>query len=309
MTWAATRRVRAAALSAALAGVLSTGTAAAADRVQRVPVDALTVAAPDAVLVALDARLSIIAPAPIRLAVPGSPDVVAVHVQGSLAVVSIVDSEFVRRARPTTNLTLVLEDGGALTVRLTPAARASDTTTDVLRFERTTAFEAATQAAVTEAALHLLAAGGEVAPRVQAALRARTLEAQRLANDAEVAAAAARPPRARALRARTQQGFIYLSSAQTVEVAGALWLDLSLENHSQPDFRPARVRARASESGPWHPDEGVRFALAGDGVPPDGRPRALAVRVHPSDAKSDLRVTEVEVCEAAGGRCVRLHLP
>ncbi len=309
MTLTVARRARAAALSAALAATLLTCVATATERVQRVPVDALTVAAPDAVLVAHDARLSIIAPAPIRLAVPGSPDVVAVHVQGPLAVVSMVDSEFVRRARPTTNLTLVLEDGGALTVRLTPAARASDTTTDVLRFERTTAFEAATQAAVTEAALHLLAVGGEVAPRVQAALRARTLEAQRLKDDAEVAAAAAQPPRAKAARARTQRAFIYLSSAQTVEVAGTLWLDLSLENHSQPVFRPVRVRARASESGPWHPDEDVRFALAGDVVPADGRPRALAVRVRSHDGSSAPQVVEVEVCEAAAGRCVRLRLP
>lgn len=304
-----TRSAPRGALAVALAGAVSLGVAAAAERVQRVPVDALTVAAPDAILVALDARLSIIAPAAIRLAVPGSPDVVAVHVQGSLAVVSIVDSEFVRRARPTTNLTLVLEDGGALTVRLTPAARASDTTTDVLRFERTTAFEAASQAAVTEAALRLVATDGAGAPLVQAALRARSLEAQRRADDAAVVAAAAHPPRARAMQARTQQGFIYLSSAQAVEVGGDLWLDLALENHSQPDFRPARVRVRASATGPWRPDEDVRFALSGDFVPPDGRPRALAVRVHPSEAQGELRVTEVEVCEAAGGRCVRLRLP
>jgi len=304
-----TRRAARSGLCVALAVALSAVGATAAERVQRVPVNALTVAAPDPVLVALDARLSIIAPAPIRLAVPGSPDVVAVHVQGSLAVVSIVDSEFVRRARPTTNLTLVLDDGGALTVRLTPAARASDTTTDVLRFERTTAFASASQAAVTEAALRLLATGGGGVPAVEAALRAHTLEAQRHTDDARLAAVARRPPRVGTARARTQQGFIYLSSAQTVELAGVLWLDLALENHSQPEFRPARVRARASEAGPWHPEPAVTFALAGEVVPPDGRPRGLAVRVSPSDAQHDVRVAEVEVCEAEGGRCVRLRLP
>ncbi|MCA9560977.1 MAG: hypothetical protein KC583_20655, partial [Myxococcales bacterium] len=80
-----------------------------------------------------DQRLTLVMPGPVRLAVPGSPDVVTAHVKDQLVVLSLVDSEFVRVRRPTTNLTVLTVDGTPFTCRLSVAASAAEASLDLVR--------------------------------------------------------------------------------------------------------------------------------------------------------------------------------
>jgi len=291
-------------LAGALGAMSGRADAQAPERIRTLTLDAPALAVEDVVPVAFDTRLSIVTPAPIRLAVPGSPDVVAVHVQGTLAVVSLVDSEFVRRARPMTNLTVLLTDGTAVAVRIAAVARPAEMPHDMLRFERGPAFGAALADAAGELLTAALADPGSAPPALRAAVEAERRAAEVRALDALLVDAAQNGLSSERVDRRTKRAFIYLSGVERVRLGRWLLLGLTLENHSQPTFEPARVRVR-SRAGTWFPDDALAFRVSEPSVAADGRARRLIVRL-PADETDP--PAAVEVCEAHERRCVTLEV-
>jgi len=252
-----------------------------------------------------DRRLTIVAPRPIRLAVPGSPDVIGVTVKDRVAVVTLVDSPFVRRERPGTNLTLVLDDGGAIALRLVIAGLSADVSTDLVHLE---APPEAVGRVHTEA-LRLLtrwAAGEAVPPEA-----ARALEPARERLDARVDAhvltrIARQAPATWDRRARDQRRFIYLAGDRALRLGDRCLLRLMLSNRSQPAFVVGRVEVAVP--GTTDDDDARPPFFAPDPVVlPDERPRPLAIDLPGPACTAAL---EVEICEAPPGeRCVTLSLP
>lgn len=252
-----------------------------------------------------DRRLTLVAPRPIRLAVPGSLDVIGVTVKDRVAVVTLVDSPFVRNERPGTNLTLVLDDGGAVALRLTIAARPADVTTDLVHLEAPP--EGVRR--VHAEALRLLtrwAAGEAVPPEA-----ARALEPARERLDARLDAhlltrIARQSPATWDRRARDQRRFIYLAGDRALRLGDRCLLRLTLTNRSQPAFAVGRVTVAAPDIA--GDDHGPPPYFAPDPVIlPDERPRPLAIDLPGPACTASL---DIEVCEAApGDRCVALSLP
>jgi hypothetical protein len=274
------------------------------ERIRSLTLDAPALAVEEVVPIAFDTRLSIVTPAPIRLAVPGSPDVVAVHVQGALAVVSLVDSEFVRRARPVTNLTLLLTDGTAVAVRLAAVARPAEMPHDMLRFERGPGFGAATTKAAVDLLTSALSDPAGAPPELRAAVEAERRAAEVRALDALLVDAARAGLSSERVERRTKRGFIYLAGVERVRLGRWLLLGLTLENHSQPTFEPARVRVQA-RTGEWLPDDLVEFRFSAPSVAADGRVRRLVVRL---PAEGIAAPAAIEVCEPQERRCVTLEV-
>lgn len=284
---------------AALLAVMLAGAA----RAEAPPVRTLFLRSPaeaidEPLALTFDRRLTVVAPVGIRLAVPGSPDVIGVTVRDRVAVVTLVDSPFVRHERPGTNLTLLLTDGTAVALRLAVAARPAEVVTDLVHLEQGPELGAAARASAV-ALLKAWAAGeGEVPPEVQRAL----LPAQRRLDERVDELLLQRVARLggewQDRGGRNQSRFIYLSGDRVLTLGDTCWLRLTVANRSQPVFRIGRVAVRGAEAPPFHaPDPDVL---------PDERPRPLAVALPAALARAPLTV---EVCEAApGDRCVSLDL-
>lgn len=291
-------------LAGALGSMPGPAVAQAPERIRSLTLDAPALAVEDVMPIAFDTRLSIVTPAPIRLAVPGSPDVVAVHVQGALAVVSLVDSEFVRRARPVTNLTLLLTDGTAVAVRLAAVARPAEMPQDMLRFERGPGFGAAATQAAVDLLTTALTDPASAPPGLRTAVEAELRAAEVRALDALLVDAARTGLSSARVERRTKRAFIYLAGVERVRIGRWLLLGLTLENHSQPTFEPARVRVR-SRTDEWLPEDLVTYRFSEPSVAADGRARRLVVRLPAEETASP---AAVEVCEAQERRCVTLEV-
>jgi hypothetical protein len=249
-------------------------------------------------------RLTFILPEAVRMAVPGSPDVLAAHVKDNVVVASLVESEYVRAERPVSNLTILTEDGTAVTCRIRVAERPEEATTDVVRVERGEGLSAG----IPEAAVRLLHRWLTVDPD-----HAEPAVAQRLAPLEPLFAKRGRHWLARNVadgglevvpsERRTKRDFIYLASQGLARVGGDAVLHLEVTNHSQPAFTVGDVTVRVDD----RPVEDVLLSVPDGFVPPDGKPRGLAV-LGPADRllHGDLAVS---VCErGAGGRCVTLQV-
>lgn len=293
---------------AALALVAASGPArlhAEAPPVHTVTLRSAAEAVETPLVLGFDRRMTIVAARPIRLAVPGSPDVIGVTVKDRVAVVTLVDSPFVRHERPGTNLTLILDDGGAVALRLAIAARPSDVTTDLVHLEAPP--EGATRPHAD--ALRLLsrwAAGDQVPPEA-----ARALEPARERLDERLEArlltlVARQSPATWARPERDQRRFIYLAGDRALRLGDRCLLRLTLANRSQPPFTIGQLRVRIA--GVPEDDGTSPPSFAPDPVvPPDERPRPIAVAL-PAPACTE--ALELEVCEASPGeRCVALSLP
>jgi hypothetical protein len=103
---------------------------------------------------------------------------------------------------------------------------------------------------------------------------------------------------------RTKRAFIYLAGVERVRIGRWLLLGLTLENHSQPTFEPARVRVR-SRTDEWLPEDLVTYRFSEPSVAADGRARRLVVRLPAEETASP---AAVEVCEAQERRCVTLEV-
>ncbi len=182
-------------------------------------------------------RLTVVMPDPVRLAVPGSHDVVSTHVRENVVVAALVDSPEVRRRRPTTNLTVLTEAGVVFTCRLTVAARQEEAEVDVVE-------------------VHVVRPPAAPPPKPVGDPRPSLARwaAEGLAVAGEVA--------------RDRSSFIYLVSHGAARI-GPVWvLRLGVRNHSRPPFRIGRVRVAGTDA-VWHAAEAV--------VPPDARERSLGV--------------------------------
>ncbi len=252
-----------------------------------------------------DQRLTLVMPGPVRLAVPGSPDVVTAHVRDQLVVLSLVDSEFVRVRRPTTNLTVLTADGTPFTCRLSVAASAAEAGVDLVRVlpDPGKVQRAGPEAvALVEAWLRdgARALPEDVRPTfaplaAQIDARARRQVAGWVARDGAERLADTR---------RTKRAFVYLTSHGLVRVGPFLAARLSVTNHTQPPFTVGAVRVRAG---------GAELTDAVVEVPdrvvaPDGEPRGLGVLL-PAAALAEGAALEVDVCEAdVAGRCVAIEV-
>lgn len=252
---------------------------------------------------AFDRRLTIVSPHSIRLAVPGSPDVIGVTVKDRVAVVTLVDSDFVRKERPGTNLTLLLADGTAVALRLTVAGRPSDMTTDLVHLEQGPEIAAAGRTLALRLVQSWADDPATAPPDAQRALAptlarlAERLDAQLLQRIARVGGEWIERP------GRAQHRFIYATGDRALLVGDACWLRFTLGNRSQPNFRIGDVRLRAPALAEESPPP---FSAPDPEVGPDGRPRPVAVRLPAELCRAALTL---EICEAApGDRCVSLGL-
>lgn len=284
--------------------------APAAARAEAPPVRTLALHSPaeaidEPLALAFDRRLTIVAPQPIRLAVPGSPDVIGVTVKDRVAVVTLVDSDFVRKERPGTNLTLLLEDASAVALRLTVAARPADVTTDLVHLEQGPEIAAAGRVLALKQlqrwAADEAAAPAEVRKALQpnaARLDAR-LDERLLQRVARLGGEWAERP------GRSQAHFIYVTGDRALRLGDACWLRFTVGNRSQPMFRIGAVHLRApaladAAAAPvWDaPDPEVVAGAA---------PRPVAMRLPGELCRAEVTL---EVCEAAPGeRCVLAALP
>ena len=250
-----------------------------------------------------DKRLTVVMPGPVRMAVPGSPDVLAAHVKDNVVVVTLVDSPFVRQTRPVSNLTIIGADELAFACRITVAA-GPEGAPDLVRVTRGKALALQASDQVLQVVRAWLTEGpAALTPETAAALgEAEGLldgsARQRMARWAAGGGVEALFDSPR----RTKAGFIYLSAVAAARVGADGVLQASVINHSQPTFTVGAVRALGPDG---RPVAGLRWAMPDPVVPDDGEPRPLGV-VGPADA---LKAGTLEVCErAAEPRCVRLAL-
>lgn len=258
---------------AVLAAACLLGSSASADeRTRTIVLETRTRALEAPVALPFDHKLTLVFPEDVELAVPGGPDLIAVHVRGGVVAVSAIESEYTRARRPTTNLTVVTRGGAAVTMRLRLVGRAAASgAPDLLRFELGPDRLRARAAAADEA--------------VAAGL-------------ARQAASAVEPVEA---RARARQSFIYLVARGGVHIGARTILRFEIRNHSQPPFVIARVRLAAG---------GVELpavaAWETDRIPPDGAARGIGLVVERA-ALLGVDDARVSVCEADAERCVEVE--
>jgi hypothetical protein len=253
---------------------------------------------------AFDRRLTIVAPQPIRLAVPGSPDVIGVTVKDRVAVVTLVDSDFVRKERPGTNLTLLLEDASAVALRLTVATRPADVTTDLVHLEQGPEI-AATRRAMALKQLQRWAEDEAAAPaEVRKALQPNAARLEARLDERLLQRVARLGGEWLERPGRTQAHFIYVTGDRALRLGDTCWVRFTVGNRSQPMFRIGAVHLRA----PALPEDAA--APAWDAPDPevvaDAAPRPVALRLPGELCRAPLTL---EVCEAAPGeRCVTAEL-
>ncbi len=71
-------------------------------------------------------RVTFAFPEPVVKAIPGDNDILNTHVKDKFVVVNLIDSEFVRAEQPTTNLSVILSDGRAVTCHIQVASSLED---------------------------------------------------------------------------------------------------------------------------------------------------------------------------------------
>ena len=249
-----------------------------------------------------DQRLTLVLPERVRLAVPGSPDVLTAAIRDQLVVLSLVDSDWVRAKRPTTNLTVLTEGGTAFTCRVAVARTADEASIDLVRVlaDPSVTRRAGPEAvALVTAWLRDGAAGVpvEVAPLFAPLAAEVDARARHQVAGGVAVGGAERLADAR----RTKQDFIYLTSHGLVRVGPFLLARLTAANHTQPPFTIGAVSV-AVDGRPLD----ALVEIPDRVVPPDGEPRGLGV-LFPADALPADATLGAEVCEQATvPRCVSL---
>lgn len=262
-----------------------------------------------AVPLAFGRRLTLVMPAKVRMAVPGTTDVLVAHVRDDVVVVSLIDSPYVQGERPETHLSVLSEEGLALTVPFRVAAK-GEAVPDLLRVTRgpgiareaTADMLAATEQWLrrsdTDLALGDASGFGGLEPAL--AVRAERGLARQVARSGVAVLESG--------EARTKSDFIYLARSPVVRVGERATVQLKLRNHSQPTFRVDRVTVFSG--GVALPAEQVITWTLGTEVPPDGEPRNLGV-VFPATVMGTEDPT-VQVCglgpPQGEGPCVKLSL-
>jgi hypothetical protein len=254
-------------------------------------------------------RLTLVMPTKVRMAVPGTADVLVAHVRDDVVVVSLIDSPYVQSERPETHLSVLSEEGLALTVSFRVAGP-KEAVPDLLRVTRgpglareaTAEMLAATEQWLrrSDTDLALSDASGFGALEPVLAIRAERGWARQVARSGVAVLESG--------EARTKSDFIYLARSPVVRVGDRAAVQLMLRNHSQPTFRVDRVTILAGDAA--LPAEQVSVWTLGVEVPADGEARTLGV-VFPATAMG-VEGPQVEVCglgAAQGeGPCVRLGL-
>lgn len=270
-------------------------------------VDVESPAAAGEIAMYFDKRLTFVLPEDVKVAVPGSADVLSTHVRGNLVVASLVDSPFVRETRPQTNLTIVTDDDTSFTTRIRVAESVEAAAVDLVRVvpgERD-------RLQVSDDAVRLVRTWLELGPAALEPSTAERLEAlgplvevrarRRLAGWAATEGFELLADDDR----RTKRGFIYLTSHGLLRFGPHTVLHLSAVNHSQRAFTVGSVRVLAGGI-PVHRDA-LNVELPEPVITPDGRARGLGVVF---TAEGDPKApVEVEVCErSADARCVRVDV-
>lgn len=254
-------------------------------------------------------RLTLVMPTKVRMAVPGTTDVLVAHVRDDVVVVSLIDSPYVQQERPETHLSVLSEEGLTLLVPFRVAAP-GEAVPDLLRVSRgpelareaTADMLVATEQWLRRSDHDLMHANvsGFGTLETLLAVRAERGLAREIARSGVAVIESG--------EARTKDDFIYLSRSPVVRVGDRAAVQLSLRNHSQPPFRVDRVTVFAGEVAV--PAEQVTVWTLGIEVPPDGQPRQLGVLFPASVMGTD--DPAVQVCGLGApqteGPCVRLAL-
>jgi hypothetical protein len=286
-----------------LLAVWLAATAAQAAGTRVVTLDDPAQAIPGELALDFTRRLTFILPDPVRLAVPGSPDVIAAHVTDNLVTVNVVESEYVRAERPVSNLTIVTEDGTAITCRIRPAEGADASAPDVVRVERGEGLRVGIPAAAVRLLRQWLTRDAD--PEVQARLAPLEPLFERRGRQWVADAVAAGGLEVVPTGRRTRRDFIYLASDGITRLGGDAVVHLEVTNHSQPAFTIGEVTLQLD--GRPVPADQVLVAVPDPLVPPDGKPRGVAVITAADRALSG--ALAVRVCErGTGPRCVLLDV-
>ncbi len=251
----------------------------------------------EALSMTFDKRLTFVMPGPVRLAVPGSPDVLRAHVKDNVVVASLVDSDYVRARKPLTNLTILTTDGQPFTCRIAVVSTAAEAPLELVRV----AHGAGRRRHFDDEAVRLVEAW--LADRAPSAVR-RRLEGLSARVDERAKAQLARwvalgGAEQRTGTGRSKQDFIDLTRRGRLSAGDVAVLHLELRNHTQPPFTVGEVRL-VGVDGP------LTVSVPEPLVPPDGKPRGVGVL---APLKAVDSASAVEVCEqAVRARCVRLEL-
>jgi len=251
-----------------------------------------------------DQRLTFVLPERVRLAVAGSADVLVAHVNDNVVVASLIDSEYVRAARPRTNLTILTEGGTAFTCGIEVAATAEATAVQLVEVKAPLGQRQQVSAEAVALVKRWLADPGSLDAATAGLFSA--LEPDLLARARRELAGWVGLQGFEALAGvqRTRQDFIYLTSYGLARIGDRAILRLTAINHSQPALALGPVHIRVD--GQALPDDVVTVARSDAALPPDGEPRSIGV-IFPADRLGASLVAEV--CEeAAEPRCVRLDL-
>ncbi|MBU0551630.1 hypothetical protein KKF91_01395 [Myxococcota bacterium] len=251
-----------------------------------------------------DKRLTLVMPDDVRLAVPGSPDVLAAHIRDHVVVLTLIDSPYVRERRPTTNLSVFTRLGAPFTAQIQVGQRPEEARYDLVRVEGapSRALKASDEAldvvtawlkegdAVLEARTQ--ARFGAVLTPLLAARAHRQL-LRRLARDG--VEALIEPG------VRVKDGFIYLDILGLYRVGDEAILRLGLTNHSQPAFQLARATLETNAGA-----VPARLEALEATVPDDGQARYAVISF---DAKHLTGALTARLCEEGSQpRCVEAVL-
>lgn len=251
------------------------------------------------IALSFDSRVTLVAPAAVRLVVPGSADVLSTHIKDTLVVLTLVDSDFVRRGRPSTNLTVILVDGTAIVCRVVVVEPRS-VDADLIRFERGPLYAPAL-ASATEARLISTLDTLDALSSDDPLRRAVERRVQSYARHEALRAVAQGPVSARVLGDRTKSNFIYATAETLLLLGDDVMLRATLRNQTQAPFEIGKITADLQ--GQTHE---VEVFASDRRVLPDGLPRAVALRL----PRLAFEVpTSIRICETApGSRCVTLAL-
>ncbi len=248
-----------------------------------------------------DKRLTFIMPDAVSLAVPGSTDMLSVHIKGEVVVVTLVDSLYVRRERPISNLTILTRDGLPFTTRIGVASRLEEARLDLIRVEAPQAKRRAEERALQLLERWLQPSAEALKPELRARLEALlnpSLQVQAERRILRWVAEGGLEALGEGGR-RAKQHFIYLERGPTLRL-GSYWLSLIyISNHSQPSFRVNSVKLLSAET-PLKFQRELSDPLIKD----DGEPRRLVLLRKNPPPPGALRL---EVCENQA-RCVSLEL-
>lgn len=227
---------------AAVLAALPGGAGAESGRSLRVVLDGATAVVPGELPLFFDQRLTFVLPDTVRMAVAGSPDVLVTHIKDNVVAVSLIDSEYVRQIKPLTNLTIIMNDGAAVTARVTVAASAGEVAVDLVDVERGAGFDSAVRAQATQLIATWLSAGPEeLDERLATRLRHLDPLVNRRARRELARWVAAGGVTVLDETHRTKRAFIYLTSRSLTRLGEMVVAHVEVTNHSQEPFVIDRV--------------------------------------------------------------------